>query len=658
MALVSIANLVFSYGDRVVLDGVNLTLERGERVGLVGRNGCGKSTLLKIVAGLNNLKPLSGQVQLARGASVGYLAQDFELNPDHTLREEAGLAFAHVAELTAQLEQLAHDMADAQGDALDKLLKRYEQVEHQIEAAGGAQVDHLVDETLHHVGLTDDLFGVKVADLSGGQKGRLALAKLLLSRPDVLLLDEPTNHLDIEGRRWLEQYLLTYPGAVLLISHDRWLLDVAVNRICEMELGQLVMYPGNYGKFRELRAERRVAQQREYEKQQTRIKSEQAFIDRYRAGQRAKQAQGREKRLERFVRDEAKERPIELSEVSIRFGAATRAADVVITAEHLGMQYETRKLFDGVDATIKRGEIVGVIGPNGAGKSTLVRCMLNEQDPTSGQSKLGASVQVGFYRQTHEHLDLSLTVVDYLRRFVSDGTEQSARDLAGAFLFSGDDQDKQMSVLSGGERSRAVLAGLIASGPNLLVLDEPTNHLDIPSAERLEDALKSFVSPPTGFGQNKGFPGTLILITHDRMLLDMLADRLLAFDGRGHVRDFPGGYRDYLAAQQQEEAAAAPPTRKSPPTKPTPSLDRPRSGPGASGDKPKNKGPKSPLARHSIEDLEKRIVTTEKQLAEVDTKLADPAVYRDAARVRQLQQDRQRLRDELTPLEEEWQQRG
>jgi ATP-binding cassette subfamily F protein 3 len=650
MALMSVANLVFHYGHHLVLDGVNLTLSAGEHVGLVGRNGCGKSTLLKLMAGVGGLKADSGQVQLARDATAGYLAQDHDLDFTRTLREEAATAFAGLDALHDELERVAHELADPAnaGDQVQaRLLRQYERVERQIQSAGGYAVDHVIDATLHGLGLTDDTFDVPVSGLSGGQKGRLALAKLLLSQPDVLLLDEPTNHLDIAGRQWLEEFLAGYGGAVVLISHDRWLLDRVVKCIYEMEEGRLVEYPGNYQAYREQRVQRRLTQQRMFEKQRTRIKQEQAFIDRYRAGQRAKQAQGREKRLERYKRDELIDRPMELDAMSVTFRPRSRASDMVIVADDVAVAYDNRSLFKGLSLAIKRGDRVGVIGPNGSGKSTLVRVLLGEQEPDRGTVRRG-SIEPGYFRQTHEHLDLSRTIVEHLRNFVARGTEQEARDLAGAFLFSGMDQDKPLSVLSGGERSRAVLAGLVAQGHNLLVLDEPTNHLDIPAAERLEEALRTYVASGSGgWGDNRTHEGTLILITHDRMLLDHLVNQLIIFDGRGHVRHFFGTYSEYLAALAKETTAtpprtdAAKPAAATPPPKPAPKSKPAKSSGGAT-------------SKLSQDKLEARIVEIEKQLAAVDEELAFPETYRDGDRVRQLQAQRDQLQGELSPLENEW----
>ncbi|MBI1338557.1 MAG: ATP-binding cassette domain-containing protein [Phycisphaera sp.] len=650
MALLSIANLELSLGDRKLLTGVNLTLEAGEHVGMVGRNGCGKSTLLKLIAGIGAFKPDAGQVQVARNATVGYLHQDPNLDLDRTLREEAGSAFAHLDELHKMLEQLAHDMATAEGNELDKLLKQYEQTEQAMHSAGGYDVDHRIDATLHGLGLEDYVFDVKVGALSGGQRGRLALAKLLLSEPDILLLDEPTNHLDIAARQWLEEFLSTFRGAVLLVSHDRWLLDRAVAKICEMESGRLVEYPGNYAKFRELRAERRIAQQRDFEKQQTYIKQQQQFIDRYRAGQRARQAQGREKRLERFKRDESLDRPMESQEINIRIAPAQRPGDLIVTADQLTKGYDGKPLFRGFSIVVKRGDRVGVIGPNGAGKSTLINCLLGHVPPDSGTTRVGPSVDVGYFRQSHDHLDLSRTIVEHLRYAVPGGTnvggEQAARDLAGAFLFSGDEQDKPLTVLSGGERSRCVLAGLVASGHNLLVLDEPTNHLDIASAERLEQAITLFTATPEGYGQQSSGGGTVILITHDRMLLENLVDQLIILDGHGHAKHFVGSYSDYLESQRQATpaptAAPAPPKPKAVVTeKPTKNSSRGGGGGGV-----------------SLEKLEARIVKLESQLANIDKQLADPEIYRDGKKVKDLQTQRQKLRNELTPIEEEWSRRA
>ena len=670
MALLSVANLVLSFGDRTILDGVNLTVSAGEHVGLVGRNGCGKSTLLKLVAGLEKQKPDAGQVQLARGASAGYLKQDHHYDANKTLREEAGAAFAELEKLHHQLDEVANAMGEAEGDEMDKLLKKYERLEHEMQAAGGYAVDHKIDQTLHGLGITDEVFKVKCGDLSGGQKGRLALAKLLLTEPDILLLDEPTNHLDIAGRQWLEEYLREYRGAVVLISHDRWLLDRSVSKIYELEAGGMVEYPGNYEKFRELRALRIEDQRRAFEKQQTKIKHEQGFIDRFRAGQRAKQAQGREKRLERYIRDESLEPPMELDTMKLRLEPKARSGDQVCIAEDLEVTYEDKSLFKDFSVSIKRGDKIGVIGPNGAGKSTLIRCLLNEQDPTAGLSKLGSQVDVGWYRQTHEHLDLKQTIVEYLRKFVESGTEQEARDLAGAFLFSGMEQDKPMDVLSGGERARAVMAGLMSRGHNMLVLDEPTNHLDIPSAERLEEALRRYNEAQkkyTTAGGGGGGEGTLILITHDRMLLEHLVDQLIVFDGSGGVQHFLGTYSEYLESQRGTDVlvdADKPEAKKTKQTAKDAKSTKAKAEPASAGgnNKSKNKGNKKnknkALSNMDTAKLEEKIEALESKISNIEAQLADPETYKDHTKFGALQEEHDKLKKEIGPYEDEWASRG
>ena len=642
MSILSVANLKYAIGDQLLLEGVNLTLEAGEHVALVGRNGCGKSTLLRMLAADAGLRPDSGEVQQARGSSIGYLTQDPQLDSQNTLRVEAASVFADLEKLHHRVDQITAEMVTAAGDQLDRLMKSYERLERQIHSAGGYAVDHRIDATLHGVGLGDELFNVQVGNLSGGQKGRLALAKLLLASPDVLLLDEPTNHLDIEGRQWLEQYLAASPSAIILVSHDRWLLDRVVSKIYELENGQIEQYPGQYTQYRQLRAERRLADQRAYDRQQQFIRREQGFIDRYRAGQRSKQAQGREKRLERLLRDDRLGRPVEADVLRAHVPAPSRSGDLVMAAESVGKAYGERVLFADVSLAIKRGDRIGVIGPNGCGKTTLVNCLLGRQSQDGGHVRRGAQVNVGYLQQMPTDIDPSLTVVEYLRRFVPGATEQAARDLAGAFLFSGVDQDKTMGVLSGGERTRAALAGLIVGGHNLLVLDEPTNHLDIPSAEQLEWAIRTFLGLDRPRAPRHG---TLILITHDRMLLDAIVNQLLVFDGHGHVTHFLGTYSEYLAAcPAADSPLPAVSDAAGQPSKPS----RARAKPPA-GDR---------VSLLSDTALEACIVELESQLAEIDQQLADPSAYRDGQKVKSLQNRRAAATEELAPLERQWLERA
>ena len=518
MSLLTISNLRHTYGTHVVLDGATLSIEDGEKLGLVGRNGSGKTTLMRAIRG--DLEPDSGSIQVQKGARVGYLSQHPDFEMTDTVREAAARAFERLHQLHAELEALFEAMASSDEEELDRLLKRQAELETEIATEGGYAIDHKIDGTLHGLGFSEAQTKQTVDTLSGGQKARLGLARLLLEQPDLLLLDEPTNHLDIDGRRWLERFLADeYEGAVIVVSHDRWLLDRVVSRIAEVERGVLREYPGNYHSYIELRHERMLTESRRHAKQLDKIRAEEAFIRKYKEGQRAKQARGRASRLERYKQEELVERPIELDVMRLKLPIPKRVGDIILSAEDLAQTLGDKDLFEGFSIDIRPGDRIGIIGANGIGKTTLIRTMLGDLEPTDGTVRSSPRLSVGWFRQNQSHIDLSLEVWEYLQSVItsnegdSKASEQQARDLAGAFLFSGREQDKQLELLSGGERARAVLAGLVSAAHNLIVLDEPSNHLDIPAAERLEQALVSF-------GDKKKHGGALILISHDRALLE------------------------------------------------------------------------------------------------------------------------------------------
>ncbi len=671
MALLSIANVAHMFEDRRIFDGVNLTLNEGEHIGLVGVNGCGKSTLLKMVAGLGNLgKPLEGQIQVTKGCTVGYLHQDHHFDPEKTLFEETLGAFAHIEESRARLDVICELLGTADEEEMTKLLAEYEAIESVLASCDTGSFEHKAHQVLHGLGIPLAAHDVKCKDLSGGQRARVALAQLLITSPDILLLDEPTNHLDISGRQWLEDFLVNYKGAVILISHDRWLLDRCVSKIYEMERGKLVEYPGNYTKFRELRVMRLNDLRRIYDKQQDHIRSEQAFIDKFRAGQRSAQAAGREKRLIRFLADETFELPPELGTMKLQLFPKKRSGDQVMMADNITMAYEGRTLFKDFSITVKRGDRIGILGPNGAGKSTLVRILIGEQHPTAGTTRLGSQVDVGWFRQSHDHLPPEENLVEYIRQHTVSQTDQEARDIAGAFLFSGDDQKKMIKLLSGGERARVMMATLMTEGHNVMVLDEPTNHLDIPSAERLEEALRGYTESKVAYSDSgkTGGEGTLILITHDRMLLDNLVNQLIVFDGEGGCKLFMGNYSDYILATGQqlvlngdEEAkdkskklGTAPAKKVAPgPTLPTaspaPLVQKPNRPSGQNQPK-KNKA----MGGMPLERLEARITELEGQKTAIEAKMADPETYKNQAKFTALLAEQEKVADELAGLNEEW----
>ncbi len=651
MSLVTVNHVRFGHGINILLDGVVLAVEDGEKIGLVGRNGCGKSTLLKIIAG--KIQPDHGTVGLQRGIRIGYLEQEPKLDPSHTLRSAAAAAFGRLDEIHRELDGIYEEMATAQGVELDRLLAKQTALDTEFDRLGGHATDHKVDAVLHGLGFIDAQFATPVTALSGGQRARLGLAKLLLEQPDLLMLDEPTNHLDIAGRRWLEDFLADeFAGAVLVVSHDRWLLDRVVHNIVEIDQGVIHEYPGNYADFVNLRRERMELQARVHDKQQDKIRAETQYIMRYKAGQRAKQARGRATRLERYKENELVERPMELDAMDIDLPRAPDLGDRAVEAHRLSKAFGARTLFHDLELLIKPGERVGIIGPNGCGKTTLVKILLGELQADTGELKVAPRLRAGWFRQTHDHLDPVLTVWEYLQQAVpprSNGlklNEQEARNLAGAFLFSGEAQEKPLGALSGGERTRAVIAGLVAGANNILVLDEPTNHLDIPSAERLEQAL----APRSEHG---GFDGALLLISHDRALLESTCDRLISFDGEGSVEMFQGRYSEWESKRVQREASALAAKRDSsvkerakPALSPAP-LPKPavRAAPAPS---------KSTYAKWSDDKLNSEIAQSNDRMEAIDRDLAEPSSLRDGNRVKALTMERTQLQSKLSALEDEW----
>ncbi len=672
--ILTATNIRHAFGDHVILDGVSLSIEPDERIGVVGRNGSGKSTLLRAMAG--TLKPDAGEISLRRGCRVGYLQQDPQFREGITMREVAAEGFAALAELHRQLDAVYHEMEEAKDEALDKLLHRQSDLERQIESSGGYVVDHKIDAVLHGLGFSDAQFTLGVEKLSGGQRSRVALAKLLLEDPDVILLDEPTNHLDIDGCIWLESFLSDeFKGAVMLISHDRYLLDRVVDRIVEVERTRLIDYPGNYSAFRRLRGERHEAHARAWDSEQRQFKREEAFIRKYKAGQRAKQARGRESRLDRARAGSELEKPLERGTFTFNLPKAERPGDLIFVAHDLAKRYtrddgSTLTLFENLTVTIERGKRWGIVGPNGAGKTTLVRILLKQIEPDAGRVSIGTRVAVGEFKQIADDLDPELTVVRYLQRIIMKEnpdrplSEQEARDLAGQFLFSGRDQEKEVGVMSGGERSRARLAALLASAKNVLILDEPTNHLDIPSAERLEDAIAN------------AFDGTLILISHDRALIDATCDHLLVLDGLGGARVYHGNYSEFLESEKarergserggsvgfqpvsrEQQAADQNQVRQHADPRQPASQGSTNSSSTSNASDSKGVAAQTRKSRHSwmpTGKLESRICELEGEISRLDEIMNDPAFWTDAIKAAQTNAKRKELNAELGEFEEEW----
>jgi ATP-binding cassette subfamily F protein 3 len=540
MAIASLSNVEKHFGKKVLFEKADLAIFEGERVGFIGANGTGKSTLFKMLTG--QIRPDSGTVAVSKGTKVGYLVQNPEFEPENTVLDEAELGFAELHTLSHEMRDLEHRMAETTGDELEKVLAKYQDVQHEFDLAGGYVWQHKMEATLLGVGLGRETWEQKVKVLSGGQRSRLALTKLLLSEPDLLLLDEPTNHLDLAAIEWLEKYLADFNGAVVVVSHDRYLLDRLATRIVWLNRSQLDSYPGNYSAYVEQRALHEQTQQRAYELQRKDIAKQQEFVRRFKAGQRSREAKGREKRLERLLESDDVVQKVGVQQrINLSLNTNQRAGDRVLQVRELSKSFGDRTLWSDVSLEIARGERVGIIGPNGSGKTTMLKVLMNELPADGGTIKWGSNLNLGYYDQRLDMLKPKHTLMEAIQdgRHVSDKT---ARDALGLMLFGNDDMPKTIEMLSGGEKARVRLAQLLVDKPNVLVLDEPTNHLDIASREALEGALA-------------GFEGTILCVSHDRYFLDHAIERLWVLNPPG-VDDFDGNYSAWVEKQKADEKRA------------------------------------------------------------------------------------------------------
>ena len=647
MALLQLTNIEKVLGDRLIFDRLSLSIDKGERTGLIGDNGSGKSTLFKMIT--TAMTPDMGDRSLARGATIGLLEQDPTFGAGNTLIDEAELAFKELHDLAHKMRDCEHAMAEHQDEELDKTLLRYEELQHKFEELGGYAWRHKLEATLHGVGFTDADFEKPVEAMSGGQRSRVALAKLLINPPDLLLLDEPTNHLDIAGVEWLEDYLLSFPGAVLLISHDRRLLDKVCNKIVWLTGRKLKSYVGNYSAFQKQREVEMLSQGRAHEEQQAAIEKEKEYIRRFGAGQRARQAAGRKKRLDRLLGSDAIVDKISHSKgMHLRLSTDQRAGDRLLRVENLSMSFDGKRVWTDVKFDLKRGERVGILGPNGSGKTTLLRVLVGGLDADDGDIRWGSNVSIGYYDQRLDDFDPELSVFDEVLSDVEGYNDKQIRDALGAMLFTGDDSEKPMKLLSGGERARVQMTKLLMQKPNVLLLDEPTNHLDIAAVDALEKSLASF-------------EGSLLIVSHDREFLQRLAKRLLVIEPPT-VTDFEGTYDEWtkkVRERAQREAESKRPAKAQASKAASPKVEV--KAPPKQVEQPKNvaKGKKDnpyarPFGRLSPKELEAKISETESLLSTAQAKQADPAVVRDAGRAREAQGNVERLAKTLKDLESEY----
>jgi ATPase subunit of ABC transporter with duplicated ATPase domains len=533
--MISFSRISKQYGRQILFVDASFQLNPGEKIGLVGPNGSGKTTLFRMIVGEET--PDEGDVSVPKKLTIGYFRQDVEEMTGRSVVDEAILGSGRVGDLHHELEQLQHAMSDpARADDLDKILTRFGEVQEEYDHLGGYALEAQAREVLLGLGFEDDQIDGDVGALSGGWKMRVAMARVLLGRPDVLLMDEPTNHLDIESIIWLESFLKSLPGALLMTSHDREFMNRIVSKIAEIDGGEITIYSGNYDFYERERAIRETNREAAYARQQAMLAKEQRFIDRFAAhAAKAAQVQSRVKALEKIEKIEL---PKKRRVVKFEFRTPPRSGDQVVVLEGVTKAYGRRVVHDGLNLLVRRGERWCVMGKNGAGKSTLLKMVAGQIAPDSGQVRLGASLTMGYFaQQSLDVLDPDLTIEEQLRKDFSDESIGALRNLAGAFQFSGDDIDKKIRALSGGEKTRLVLARMLLNPPNFLVLDEPTNHLDLATKEMLLDSLKDF-------------DGTMLFVSHDREFLRGLSNRVLELGGESGTdaqpHAYPGSYVQYV----------------------------------------------------------------------------------------------------------------
>ena len=536
MSLIRLENVTKLYDPDLILDDISVSIEHSDRIGLIGRNGTGKTTLIKVINGM--LANFKGKVVSAKGIRIGYLSQEPDLARDCTLRQEMLKVFEKRRALEDKMLLLAEEMETQE---TPHLLTEYARIQEQHERLGGYDYEHQINRILGGLGFNDLDFNLPIHVLSGGQKSRATLAKLLLEAPDLLLFDEPTNHLDINGIEWLENYLnIEYNGAVLVVSHDRYFLDKVVRKVWELEDHKIAIYRGNYSKYVATKKVEQLVGERAFKKQQAFIAHEEDFIRRNIAGQRTREAQGRRKKLARLERVE-KPKP-DAPTLKLNFTPETRGGNDILRCKNVGKAFGEKTVFTDLNFEVYRRDVVGIVGANGTGKTTLFRMILGEESPTAGEMWVGPTLKFGYYTQELEGLNPDNEIINEIWELRPQQTQGEIRSFLGKFLFSGDDVFKRIGNLSGGEQSRVLLAKLLLANANVLLLDEPTNHLDIPAREALEAALSEY-------------PATLFIISHDRYLLNSLATKLLIFDGTpgGTANLFEGNYAEYIAQQEPQE---------------------------------------------------------------------------------------------------------
>ena len=633
--ILSCQGICKSFGEKVILQNASFHIEEREKAALIGNNGAGKTTLLRII--MNELPADEGQTVLMKDKKIGYLAQYQDIQGHRTIYEELLTTKQYIIDMETRMRSIEAEMNQAEGEALERLMNTYTRLTHEFELENGYAYKSELTGVLKGLGFTEEDFDKQVATLSGGQKTRVALGKLLISRPDILLLDEPTNHLDMESISWLETYLLNYPGAVFIVSHDRYFLDKVVTKVIEIEAGQVQMFSGNYSAYAVKKAQLRDAQYKAWLNQQRDIKHQEAVITKLKSFNREKsirRAESREKMLNKIQRID---KPMEIqNQMRLTLEPRIVSGNDVLTVENLSKSFPGQELFHDISFQIKRGERVALIGNNGTGKTTMLKILNDLLPADEGSFSLGAKVQIGYYDQEHHVLHQEKTIFQEIADTYPTLTETEIRNMLAAFLFTGDDVFKEISSLSGGERGRVSLAKLMLSEANFLILDEPTNHLDIASKEILEEALNSYT-------------GTVFYVSHDRYFINQTATRILELTNLAVV-NYIGDYDYYLDKKEELTEKYAPVKEQA-----TETAQAEVSSEGKlTWQQQKEEQARKRKQENELKKTEQRIEELETRDKEIDETLVLPDVCTNVGRCAELSREKEKIRQELEELYEIW----
>lgn len=637
--ILSCQNISKAFVENQVLKNVSFHIEDHEKAAIVGINGAGKTTLLRIIVG--EMTPDDGQVVLAKDKTLGYLAQNSTVDTSHTIYEELLSVKADLLRLEEKIRECENNMKHADGDALEDLMKQYTSLTHAFETGGGYLYRSELVGVLKGLGFTEDEFSKPVATLSGGQKTRVALGRLLLQNPDLIILDEPTNHLDMNSIAWLETYLLNYKGAVLIVSHDRYFLDRIAGKVIEIDQSKATTFIGNYSDYAIKKEQLRVAAWNAYMNQQREIKHQEEVIEKLKSFNREKsikRAESREKMLDKI---EVIEKPSEVrTDMKLTLTPRILSGNDVLTVEHLSKSFDSHKLFTDVNFEIKRGEHVAIIGDNGSGKTTLLKILNGLVPADQGTFRLGSNVEIGYYDQEHHVLHSEKTLFEEISDDYPYLNNTQIRNVLAAFLFTGEDVFKRISDLSGGERGRVSLAKLVLSNANFLILDEPTNHLDIMSKEILEDALN-------------GYEGTILYVSHDRYFINRTAHRILDLT-EGQFVSYVGNYDYYLEKHDTVMAAIEASTPQSADADNTAATKAAESEVKLDWKAQKEEQARLRKKENDLKKCEEKIAELEARISEIDTEMSDPTIGTQVAKLQELSKEQTSCQEQLEKLYEQW----